>query len=292
MAEQAITMKCRYCGSNLRIEDEICPYCGRANEHAAAHRAEMKQIREEYEQTKSDVKVRSRSAGRIGRLAVIGVMLFITAVMWISVIRNSDVEFRERKKADRIAQEVEKNRDAVTAALKEMEENREYLALSYYVLNYRLRGDNEYIDYARVFTAVIEYNAIYDDILNILDGFEGYEEETNADWCDDIAIYISDWNSYVGGTFWNDQADSAMHAGGHGAFLADIKKDTQDLVQVYFDLTDEQASSMWDMDREAVSGMLYENCRQLYKEEIRDADFNSSAGSRTGSHDHAVVGRQ
>ncbi|MCR5674614.1 MAG: zinc ribbon domain-containing protein [Lachnospiraceae bacterium] len=269
--EQTITMKCKTCGSNLGIEDEVCPYCGRINEQAAGHREEMQQVRDEYERTRDDVKVRSRSAGRIGRLAVIGAMLLVIAVLEISVVRNSDVEIREKTKTDRIAREVDRNRDAIAETLRELEKNRAYLAMDCYMLNYRLRGDDAYADYSRVFTAAINYSVIYEDILNIVDGYEGYDEKTPRDWCDDIAIYISDWDRYVGGSFWHDSADSPMHTGEHGAFIADARKDAQDLVQVYFDLTDEQASAMWTMDEEAVADMLYENCRRLYPEKRSDA---------------------
>ncbi len=259
-------MKCQYCGSNLNIEDKVCPYCGKLNEQAAGYQAVMDEYRSEYEKTQADAKVKSRSAGRIGRLIVIGLMLVATVIMALSIVSNSDVGSRERKKESRIAGEVNRNIDDITATLQEFEKNRDYLAMSYYMLNYRLRSDDRYSDYSRVFTAVISYNAIFDDILNILDGFDGHEGKTSRDRCYDAAIYITDWNSYVGGSFWNDAANSSMHTGEHGAFLADIRKDTQDMVQVYFDLTNEQASSMWTMDKEFLGDLLYEKCRDLYPE--------------------------
>ena len=260
-------MKCQYCGSNLGIEDKVCPYCGKINESAAFHQAEMEEVRDEYEKTKDEVKVKSKTAGRKGRLIVIAVMVTIILFLRISISINSDVEMRERKKNAKIAKEVAKYEDDIDSTLEELEKNRDYLGLSNFMLNYRLRSEAKYSDYSRVFTAVIDYNAIYDDILNILDGFDGYEEKTDKDRCYDIAIYVSDWNKYVGGEFWNDSATSPMHSGEHGAFIADAKKDTQDLVQVYFELTDEQASSMWNMDRDTLGEMLYEKCKVLYPEE-------------------------
>ena len=263
-------MKCRYCGSNLGFEDKYCPYCGKLNEQAAGHQAVLEGYRDEYESTRADAKVKSRTAGRIGRLTVIVLMLGVIVFMLISIRMNSDFEIREQREEDRIAGEVDSNLDEVTAKLNELEKNRDYLAMDYYVLNYRLRGDSRYDEYSRVFTAAISYNAIYRDILNILDGFEGYDDKTAKDWCYDAAIYISDWNSYVGGEFWFDAPDSSMHAGEHGAFLADIKKDTQDMVQVYFGLTDDQASSIWEMDRESLGALLYDNCREMYPQEGTD----------------------
>ena len=260
-------MKCKYCGSNLGIEDEYCPYCGKLNEEAAGHHAELKSYTDEFEQTKTEVKKKSISAGRLGRLIVIGLMLAAILYMRISISRNSDVEYREHKKEERIASEVNKNRDTITETLKDLEKNREYMALENYMLNYRLRSDNTYDDYSRVFTAVINYRVICEDIINILDGYDGYEGKTKKNWCDDAAIYINNWNSYVEGGFWGDSPTSPMHAGEHGAFLSDIKKETQDIVQVYFNLTDEQVSSMWKMETEDISKMLYENCCILYPEE-------------------------
>lgn len=263
-------MKCQYCGSNLGIEDVVCPYCGRENEQAAGHQAVIKEYRDEYEKTKEDVRVRSKTAGRNGRLIVIGVMLLIIMCMRISIGINSDVEVRERNKENKISREVAQYGDDIDATLKKLETNRDYPGLYHYMLNYRLRSEDRYNDYSRVFTAVIDYNVIHEDILAILSGYKGYDERTNEDWCRDIAIYVSDWDQYVGGAFWNDSPTSSMHSGEHGEFLSDIRKDTQDIVQVYFDLTDEQAMSMWSMDRTELGNMLYEKCRELYPEVSKD----------------------
>ncbi|MCR5357999.1 MAG: hypothetical protein K6E63_11425 [Lachnospiraceae bacterium] len=260
-------MKCKYCGYNIGLEDERCPHCGNINDEAAKHIADMKQYQEDYEQTKEAVITKTtRFNNRTSRAVIIAIMAAVAAVMLIITGRYSDIESREKIKKEKVAKEVEKNRENVTATLKEMEEHREYLAMSYYILNHQLRGDEHYSDYSRVFTAAISYRSIYDDILNIVDGYKGYEEEGPKEWCDNIAIYISDWNSYVGGEFWDDSPESSMHAGEHGAFLSDAKKATQDMVQVYFDLSDEQAASMWTMGRDEISGMLYEKCRDLYPE--------------------------
>ncbi len=261
-------MKCKYCGYNIGLEDEYCPHCGKLNELAAAHIADMKHYEEDYKQTKESVITKSaRFNSRTGRLMVIAILLMIIVILLGIAARYSDVETRINVKKQRTEKAVEKNRQDITATLKEMEEHREYLAMRYYVLNHQLRSDDTYNDYTRVFTAVINYGAIYDDILNIVDGYEGYEDTGKKQWCDDMAIYISNWNSYVGGEFWGDSPDSPMHSGEHGAFIADAKKETQDMVQVYFKLSDEQAKKMWTMDKDEVARMLYEKCEELYPEE-------------------------
>ena len=61
-----------------------------------------------------------------------------------------------------------------------------------------------------------------------------------------------------------------MHSGEHGEFLLNIKKETQDMVQVYFKLTDEEASSMWEMSEEELGELLYTKCKDIYPEENSD----------------------
>lgn len=260
-------MKCQYCGNNIGIEDEVCPHCGKENTQAAKHIADMQKYKEDYDKTKDNViKKSTKFNDRTARIAIIALMIMIVAVMLVISRYYSDFETRNKRNEEKIAKEVEKNKGDIAATLKEMEEHRDYLAMDYYVLNHQLRGNRDYNDYERVFSAAICHTAIYTDIINIVDGYNHYGNSGNRDWCNDMAIYIADWNKHVEGEFWHDSPDSPMHAGEHGAFLADAKKDTQDMVQVYFELTEEQASEMWTMSKDEIADMLYERCKDLYPE--------------------------
>lgn len=256
-------MKCQFCGANLGLEDELCPFCGRENSQAAGHVKVMKGFRKEYDNTKKEVTRKSRRNHIIARIICILLMLAAAGGMLYMIGQYSDIEVREARKNKKLEQEVAKNKSSIEAALNEMEKNREYLEMSYYVLNYRLSAKNQYRDYSRVFTACNEYESIFSSILNILSGYDYFGEKTPKDWCDDIAGSISGWNLYADGEFWHDSKDSPMHAGEHGAFLADIKQDTQKMVQVYFDLTDEQAEAMWKMEQEEIGRMLYEQYEKI-----------------------------
>ena len=83
-------MKCNFCGSNLGIEDEFCPHCGKPNDQFEGNRAEMKEYKEEFEKTKEEVKESSKTNSRIGRLIVIGVLSLIS-------IQGRETETRESK---------------------------------------------------------------------------------------------------------------------------------------------------------------------------------------------------
>lgn len=264
-------MKCQYCGNNLGLEDVICPHCGRENSQAAGHVADMAHYKADYEETKSDVITKSSKLNnRTARILVIAVMVVAIAVMLILTGYYQDVDKRYERKNAKKLQEIEKNKDEIFSTLDEMESHRDYLAMEYYVLEHGLRGSDLYKDYTRVFSAALSYEVVYTDIINIVDGYDYYGEKTAQDWCYDIAIYIADWKQYVDGAFWGDTPDSPMHADKHEAFITDAKHDVQDMVQVYFELTDEQAMSMWNMEEEAIGEMLYDKCKALYLKEGAD----------------------
>lgn len=254
-------MKCQYCGNNLDIESEVCPYCGKVNKQAAKYVAEIKNYKEDYDKTKDDAGKKAKTAGRIARLAIIAVLVLVVLVMQVSIKRNSDFKTREKDNAEKIAKNIEKNRDKVSATLKDLEKNREYLEMSYYILELKIRGDETYSEYSRVFNAAIEYEAIYEDVLSIVSGFTRYDSMTKQDWCNDIAVYVSGWSKYVDGMLWHDSPDSVMHSGEHGAFIADCKSEIQDMLQVYFELSDSQASALWNMEEEEIGELLYSKCQ-------------------------------
>ena len=97
------------------------------------------------------------------------------------------------------------------------------------------------------------------------DPYEGYENETNRDWCDNIALYITEWDRYIPPVDANPYLPVTNT--GHEAYVNDCKKAVQDMVQVYFDLTTDQANDMWQMEKGQVCDMLYSKCMDLYPEE-------------------------
>lgn len=264
-------MKCRYCGYNLTFEDEFCPHCGKENDQAKGHVAKMKYLQKEYEETKEKVIEKdNKKSRRKARLIVIAIMILIVVIMRIITGTYSDFDIRYRRINQKKENYVRKHEDEIRQNLERMEEARDYIALKEYMYNYNLRSNQAFNDYSRVFTGAISYCAIRSEITCLVDGFKGYDESTGRDRCNTIAIYMSDWEQMVEGGFWDDPADSPMHAGEHGAFLEDIRKDTRDMVQVYFDLSDDEARLIWKLGKEAMSDKLYDKCMDLYPEVCGD----------------------
>lgn len=48
-------MKCDFCGANLTIDDEVCPYCHTPNTHYVKHREDMHRYEQDYQSTKTEV---------------------------------------------------------------------------------------------------------------------------------------------------------------------------------------------------------------------------------------------
>lgn len=259
-------MKCKYCGSNLELENEVCPFCGRENTKAKKYVKIKNDYQKEFDETKQKVKKQVKVNARTGRVIFIALMLLVLAAMSAISNQYADVGTRIDNREQKLEQEVKKNINSISATLEDMEKNREYLKMRNYILTYSLSGHEEFDDYCRVFTAAESYGGIFNDILSIASGYDFFGERSTKDWCDSIARSVTTWNKYVEGEFWHDAADSPMHSGEHGAFLADAKVAVHDMVQVYFDLSDKQADAMWTMSEEELSNLLYEQYTSIHPE--------------------------
>lgn len=82
-------MKCKYCGGNLSLEDEQCPYCGKANDQARQHTEAMKHYRGEFEHTKKKVRFIVGEYTQITVRVVILAILIIFVVAGLIVKRNA-----------------------------------------------------------------------------------------------------------------------------------------------------------------------------------------------------------
>ena len=70
-------MKCDFCGANLTIDDEVCPYCHTPNTHYVKHREDMHRYEQDYQSTKTEVY---ETAGKTSKKATQIAVLAGTAV--------------------------------------------------------------------------------------------------------------------------------------------------------------------------------------------------------------------
>lgn len=85
--KRKLSMKCKNCGGEIRLEELYCPYCGSPNEEAHMHARDMQHYRQEFQKTRQEVIERAQKqtkrAVRIAAAALllvaIGVNIFLQA---------------------------------------------------------------------------------------------------------------------------------------------------------------------------------------------------------------------
>ena len=93
-------MKCKYCGGEIRLEDMVCPFCGRPNEEAAQHASDMQRYQYEFQRTKQSVEEKAgRSAAKTAKVAVIAVLLMLIGVNIFLQMQSSSIVWDLERKA-------------------------------------------------------------------------------------------------------------------------------------------------------------------------------------------------
>ena len=73
-------MKCEHCGSNLTLEDKVCPYCGMENKLAGKHISDMDKFAKDYTSVRDEVLSNSRRFnGFTARLTIIAILIALFA---------------------------------------------------------------------------------------------------------------------------------------------------------------------------------------------------------------------
>ena len=143
-------MKCKYCGADLTMEDEVCPFCHNPNPYYVKHREDMHRYEQDYQETKSDVYETagktSRKATQIAILAVLGGLFLGTVVL------NTNIWTVERMiQRHKIRNNIDMNQ-------------------LYY------SGIDELEDYRYFRQLADDYNYIYESCMHLVD-YENLDEE-------------------------------------------------------------------------------------------------------------------
>lgn len=87
-------MKCDFCGANLTIDDEVCPYCHTPNTHYVKHREDMHRYEQDYQSTKTEVY---ETAGKISKKATQIAVLAVLGLLFLgSIVMNNSIWTIER----------------------------------------------------------------------------------------------------------------------------------------------------------------------------------------------------
>lgn len=159
-------MKCEFCGANIDIESDICPYCGMKKEQFQEHRRAMGNYARSFQQTKDTVVEQNRSFSRkAGAIAVICVL--IVAILGLICCRMNMYEISRTIKQAKLMREASIH----TARLDELEQAGRYEEFAqYYSEHYLHYVDDEapYAQYQMVYSFATEYEIAVSELTRLV----------------------------------------------------------------------------------------------------------------------------
>ena len=243
-------MKCKFCGSNLQIEDERCPYCGRPNPQYIKHRRAMQAYQEDYQNTKQEVLTHvSKLNRRSVRITIVAVLVALCAVALVLCFMGDEI------------------RDARIAANKETyaEQIQEYMAevdpINLYEFGYRnrLTYSKAMDEYNKVFSISMYYQYFYNYTMELMT--EGIHEkyETLEEKCEYMARYVENiYENRERQTYDKDYCYTEDKT----AYMDAIVERTELLLKAYYGLSEEEIASVPTLSRARLTILLaegYEN---------------------------------
>jgi len=253
-------MKCEYCGGNISIEHERCPFCDAANPFYEAHRKDMKEYKQNYESTKEQVmKKTNRVTGRAVYITAIVIlsMLIILCLVMISVGRDLmwNIAYNIQESSNK------KNANKYVEIVDELEENGDYIAFSEFMdKRYSYKSESPLLEYTAVKMAADYYVRIVDTFARAIDN--GYYSQPS-----EMAERI---NSSLEGIyncrkeFDSNPYNKAMYGEKHLKAVEDIISESHMLLEAYLGIDKETISALPEMSKANRLLVLEDAVKEVY----------------------------
>lgn len=243
-------MKCKQCGSNLNIEDKFCPYCGTPNPFAVQHQREMEAFTKEFNDTKDEViKTTGAKGKRAGRMTVLAVLALLVAIMFILVIRADEIRYwREEKKID-------SKKAEYTQEIEQYMANGDYLGLSHYTNEKRLKWSSTFDEYDKVFYGAQYYERTYSYCVQLMQfDYQSYSYGSKTE----LLEYTSENLYRLFENAKEDEYDSKRHYfdGNRRAFIDGSVEQGKLLAKTFFGLSDEEVAELPNMTEARITVLL------------------------------------
>ena len=225
-------MKCKYCGGEVGLEENFCPYCGKPNEQALRHHRDMADYRQRYEETETAVVGKARHYAQIiPRVIVILILMIAAAVMaWVSENVYAIPEEMRRHAA-------EKHPETVMAELDGYLEDRDYLSFSSCFTYNGLRTyGTAFADYSDVEWCAEDYSFFVQQMEKLF-LHRDHEKWVKADSDIDIRRLcdaLDDFEDIYARAQRNTQKPL------HQAAMNDMKENVRDMLRVYLGIREEE----------------------------------------------------
>ena len=229
-------MKCRNCGSNLTIDDEVCSFCGNKNPFAVKHRAEMRRFTKEFNETKEEVLKKSGILNKWAvKITIIATLIALNCLVMFALTYSYEIENLF------INRHVKANYDFYKSTLDELEESRNYIGFyEFYNENSLYRSDLFY-EYGAVEGICGNYLNVYKYVLTVVteedDGTDYNSHERKIEYIAEEMEYAYKYGKP------REYSNMERYIPTHQACMDDAIEQMEDLIQVYFNIPDE------DMER-------------------------------------------
>lgn len=165
-------MKCDFCSGNLRIEDAVCPHCGKSNPFYKAHREDMREYEKRFSKARDEaIETNVRHTRSAVRIAIVAVLVALILGAFIVLLFMDDITDSMKERANR------KNADEILATLHQYEEAKDFY-------NFRIYFDSHqagmYSYGIREFDAVDRATAYDGMIVNSIAGLITGENYSKA----------------------------------------------------------------------------------------------------------------
>lgn len=223
-------MKCKYCGSNLTIDDEICPFCGKPNPFAVKHRSQMRFFRNEFNQTKEDVVEKSnRFNSWTVRITIIAVLLALDLLL-IVLMSNSWEIHRLRCKSD-----INRNLLTYSKTMAEYEQNEDFIGLSTFYETKYLSSSEHFDEYRQVNMVCTQYKYFYQYLMECTTMEEDayFSMENRIEYMVEQLSYIYKYSKQ------EEYSDQKCFTPQHVACMNAVVKQCNLLLKTYCNVSDE-----------------------------------------------------
>lgn len=247
-------MKCPTCGANLQIEDEKCPFCGNPNPFAVKHQQDMRQYRQEFQETKQEVEKKTLHFNFFtARIAVIAVLLMMILGM-VFVINDGPHYLWAR----RVERDIAKNMENYRAELSACEEAGQWRRLYALYDNKSLSHTRDFQEYTVLSFATFDYKSV----LNQMTIFR-VDEGKGADAVSArIASHLdSFYKNTERLTFESDYFDN-NYTPEHMEAYGRMREDLEAALSTYCHLTKEEVAALADYSVVKKAALIEEGLRR------------------------------
>lgn len=249
-------MKCKYCGGNLLLEGKFCPHCGRPNEEALQHAADMERYQDHFEETREAVYgVTKKFSGITARAVIIAVLTVAILIAYLLDDRAWSIQ------RWLLTMDANIHAKAYSNQLDRYLEEEDYLGFRYFCENHYIDGyDDKYQNYRPLIQAAYAYEAIYNSINNLLTA----EDDRGLGSCIseiDYGYERFERNKLMDDYIMDDSTEETVRELCSPVFNR-MELNLKILLRVYLGFTEEEAESFGELNRAERLFLLNRGCEE------------------------------